>query len=185
MSTVLSTCLCREIDLFFGFSPINPFLEFQMLGEIVQHTSFLKINIFLIGRFTILCWFLLYNNVNQSWLYIYIPSHLSLPPNSLSHPSRSSQITRLGFLCYIASSHCLSILRIIVNICQCYFLNLSHPHLVLLCPQVHSILGSSVPVFQISYICVSFSLSDLFLSMQETLGSSTSLQLTQIHPFYG
>ena len=29
------------------------------------------------------------------------------------------------------------------------------------------------------------SLSDLFHSMQETLGSSTSLQLTQIHPFYG
>ena len=89
--------------------------------------------------FTILCWFLLYNNVNQSWLYIYIPSHLSLPPNSLSHPSRSSQITRLGFLCYIASSHCLSILHIIVNICQCYFLNLSHPYLPLLCPQVHSL----------------------------------------------
>ena len=71
--------------------------------------------------------------------YIYSPSLLSLPPNSLSHPSRSSQITRLGFLCYTASSHCLSILHIIVYICQCYFLNLSHPYLPLLCPQVHSL----------------------------------------------
>ena len=44
--------------------------------------------------FTILCWFLPYNNATQS--YIYIPSLLSLPPLPLSYPSRLSQRTQAG-----------------------------------------------------------------------------------------
>ena len=55
-------------------------------------------------------------------LYIYI----SLPPESPSpHPPslKSSQSARLAFLSYIATSHQLSILHMVVYICQCYFLH--------------------------------------------------------------
>ena len=71
-----------------------------------------------------LCFFLLYNNVNHlfvvvqsqlcltlfdpmdcSNIYVYIPSVLSLPGSSPSHPSRSSQSTKLSSLCYTAASH--------------------------------------------------------------------------------
>ena len=78
-------------------------------------------------------------------IYIYIPSILHLPPLPPSYPSRSSQSARLGPLCYLATSHQLSILHMVVYICQCNFLNLSHPHLPPLCPQVPSLLGSSIP----------------------------------------
>ena len=89
-----------------------------------------------------LCSFLLYNKVNQLYAYIYphIPSLLSLPPAlpSLSHPSRWSQSTELISLCYAAASHQLSILHLVVYICQCYSLSTSQPLLPALCPQVHS-----------------------------------------------
>ena len=73
-----------------------------------------------------LCWFLLYNNMNQLYVYIYPlplepPSH---PPTS--HPSRISQSTKLSSLCCIAASHQLSTLHMVVYICQCYSLNSSH-----------------------------------------------------------
>ena len=49
-----------------------------------------------------LCWFLLYKEVNQLYVYIYIPSLMDLPPTlPPSHPSRSLQSTELSFLCYI------------------------------------------------------------------------------------
>ena len=51
------------------------------------------------------CQFLLYNKVNQLYVYIYphIPSLLHLPPPSLSHPSRWSQSTEMISLCYVAA----------------------------------------------------------------------------------
>ena len=64
--------------------------------------------------------------------YTYILSLLSLSLLPSSHPSRILQSTRLGSLCYIATSHWLSILRMIVYKCQCYFLCSSHPLLPLL-----------------------------------------------------
>ena len=68
-------------------------------------TSLLEYNCF-----TMVCSFLLYNKVNQLYVYIYpnIPSLLHLPP-SLSHPSRWSQSTELISLCYVAASHPLAI----------------------------------------------------------------------------
>ena len=54
-----------------------------------------------------LCYFLLYNKVNQLYAHVYphIPSlFVSLPP-SLSHTSRWSQSTKLISLCYVAASH--------------------------------------------------------------------------------
>ena len=59
--------------------------------------------------FTILCYFLLYNEVNQLYVisksgYLY-PLPLGPPPPPPSHPSRSSQSTKLSFLCFIACFH--------------------------------------------------------------------------------
>ena len=56
-----------------------------------------------VNCFTILYWFLPYNNAN---IYIYISSTLPLEPASplLFHSSRSSQSARLGSLCYTAAS---------------------------------------------------------------------------------
>ena len=63
--------------------------------------------------------------------YTYITLLLSCPPLPLSHCCRSSQGTQLGFLCYIAASHQLSILNMVMYMFHCYSLNcptLSFPH---------------------------------------------------------
>ena len=52
------------------------------------------------------------------------PSCFSFPP-SLTHPSRWSQSTELISLCYVAASHKLSILHLVVCICPCHSLTLS------------------------------------------------------------
>ena len=44
--------------------------------------------------FTMLCQILPYNEVNQPYLYVY-PFPLNLPPTPSSHPSRSSQKTKM------------------------------------------------------------------------------------------
>ena len=76
--------------------------------------------------FKMVCQFLLYNKVSQLYIYIcpHISSLLRLPP-SLSHPSRWSQSTELNSLCYVAASHQLSILCLVVYICPCHSLTLS------------------------------------------------------------
>lgn len=58
-----------------------------------------------------MCWFLLFNSVNQLDIYVYplpleppsYPPHPATPP--ASYPSRSSQSTKLSSLCYLAASH--------------------------------------------------------------------------------
>ena len=67
--------------------------------------------------------------------YACITSLLSLTPLPLHRSSRSSQSTSLGSLCYPAASQWLSVLHMVVYICQCYSLNSSHP-LLPICPQV-------------------------------------------------
>ena len=95
-----------------------------------------------------------------SYMYTYNPISpffcTSLPP-SLSHLSRWSQSTWLTSLCYAAGSHWLSILHLVVYICQCY--SLTSSQLTLLPPHVLKSslyvcviipvlpLGSSEPVF--------------------------------------
>ena len=125
-------------------------------------TSLLEYNCF-----TMVCQFLLYNKVNQLYIYIYphISSLLHLPRPSLSHPSRWSQSTKLISLCYAAASHWLSILHLVVYICPCRSLTSSQltlpPPPVLksifyLCVFIPVLpLGSSEPFFlffQIPYI---------------------------------
>ena len=115
-------------------------------------------------------------------IHMSAPCGVSLPPPTLSPSSKLSQSPRLNTLCHSASSHKLSILYVVMYMSQCYSFNLSHPLLSPMCPQVFSIyisiatlqIGSSVPVFWISYICVNnkknkikicFSLSDLLHSI--------------------
>ena len=86
------------------------------------------------NHFIRLCCFLLYNTVNQQYVS-FIPFLLRLPP----HQSGSSQSTRLSALCYAAASYQLSILYMVIYICQCYCLSFPHSLLPLLCPQVHSL----------------------------------------------
>ena len=92
--------------------------------------------------FTRLCQFLLYDEVNQ--LYVYIPFLLDLLPTSIP-PPRSSQSTKLSSLCYTIASQQLSILHMVVYTCQSQSPHLSHPPLL---PCVHR---------SILYICVSIS----------------------------
>ena len=75
--------------------------------------------------FTMVWQILLYNKVN-TYIPISPPSCVSLPP-SLSHLSRWSQSTELISLCYVASSHQLSILHLVVYICPCHSLCPSLP----------------------------------------------------------
>ena len=109
---------------------------------------------------TMVCQFLLYNKVNQPYIYIYphISSLLCLPPTlPLSHPSRWSQRTELISLCYAAASHQLSILHLVVYICPCHSLTLSQ--LTLPPPRV---------LKSILYVCVFISV--LPLGSSESLG---------------
>ena len=73
-----------------------------------------------------LYYFLLYNKVDQLYVYIY-SFPLEPPAQNPLHSARSSQNPELSSLGYIAVLHKLSILHIIVYICQCYPPNLSHP----------------------------------------------------------
>ena len=63
--------------------------------------------------FPMLCWFLLCNTVNQLYVYIYPLPVEPLPP--LSHPSRSSQSTKLDSLCYIAASDSVQFSRSVIS----------------------------------------------------------------------
>ena len=111
-------------------------------------------------------------------------------------PSRSSQSTVLGSLCYIATSQSLAILHTVVAMFQCYSLRSSHPPLLQLSSQVlplhlcicfcpsnihqYHFIRSHVYAL-IYYIC--FYLSYLLHSVSQFLGSSTSVKLTHICSF--
>ena len=124
----------------------------------------------------------------------HIPSSwTSFPPPIPSHPSRSSQSTRLSSLCYAATSHQLSILPMLMYISQCYSLNVSHPpfpHAVSESPFSMSVsipalqIGSSVPFSKCHIYTLIYNIcfSDLF-QKEKALGSPTSVQLTQILSF--
>jgi len=66
------------------------------------------------------------SQIRLNWNWNWSSSLLSLHPLLPAHPSRSSQSTRLGSLCCIATSHLPSVLHVIVCTCWCYFLHLSH-----------------------------------------------------------
>ena len=79
-----------------------------------------------------LCQFLLYNKVNQLYVYMYphIPSLLRFPPTLPIPPLQVVTKHRADLpLCYAAASHQLSILHLVVYLCQCY--SLTSPQLPL------------------------------------------------------
>ena len=140
--------------------------------------------------------------MNQLYIYIYphIPSLLCLSPTHPSHLSRWSQSTELISLCYAAASHKISILHLVVYICPCHSctssqLTLPHPHvlrsILYVCIFIPVLpLGSSEPFFfffrfhiYVLAYSICFSLSDLLHSVWQTLGPSTSLQITQFRFF--
>ena len=96
--------------------------------------------------------------------YTHITSLLRLPPLPATYPSRSSQSARLGCLCYIATSHQLSLLYVIVyiyvNATFSIHLTLSFPHCVhksilYTGVSISSLqIGSSIPFFWIPYVHV-------------------------------
>ena len=139
------------------------------------------------------CYFLLYNKVNQLYIYIYphISSLLCLPPPTLPIPPLWSQSTELISRCYVTASHQLSILHLIVYICPYIHY---HSHFVPAypspspCPQVHSIVGLHLYsclaprffitffFFQIPYICQHTVFIFLFLTY------FTMYDRLQVHP---
>ena len=70
-------------------------------------------------------------------IHISLSSLASSPPPQ--RPSGSSESARLGSLCYLATSHQLSVFHPLVYVCWCHLLHSSHCLPPLLCPQVHSL----------------------------------------------
>ena len=102
-------------------------------------------------------------------------------------PSRLSQSTSLSSLHHIANSYWLSILHMVI----CFNTTLSIHSTLFFIHCVHKPIfyvfiaalqiGSSVTSFQIPYTHINtryFSLSDLLHTVRQTLGPSTSLELT-------
>ena len=98
--------------------------------------------------FTILCWLLPYDSVNQPQVRIH-PLLLNSPlPLSLIPPLYLSQSTRLSALCHTAAFR-LAICLHMVCICQWYSLNSSHLLLPTLCPKSVLYVCISIPALQI------------------------------------
>ena len=78
---------------------------------------------------------------------MYILFLLSLPPLPSPHPSRSSQSTRLGSLCYTVACHQLTISHMVVYIYVNATLSI---HCTFSCPRtILILLPSSIPLAQI------------------------------------
>ena len=85
--------------------------------------------------FTMFCYLLLYNKMNQLYVYIYphIPSLLCLPP-TLPIPTLQVDTKHRAYLPVLCSCFPLAtILHLVVYICHCYSLTSSQLTLPLLC----------------------------------------------------
>ena len=80
--------------------------------------------------------------------YTYVPPYwTSLLPPTPSHPYRLSQSPSLRSLSHMATSHCLSVLDVVVYMFLCYSLHSSHP---LLPPHPHP----SPVCKSVLYVCI-------------------------------
>ena len=128
------------------------------------------------------------------------PTWTSLPPLSPSHCSRLLRGPGLSSLSHTASSRWLSVLHMVAHVSMSLSsytlpppsspLSLVRKSVLYVCLCCCSANRPNSTIFLDSIynalvydIC--FSLSDLLHSVWQILGSSTSLQLTQFHSFYG
>ena len=107
----------------------------------------------------IMCQFLLYSKVNQPYVYMYFP----LP--WISFPFRSPQSIKQSSFCYTVGSHQLSILYIVMYVCQSQSPSPSHPTFLPWYVSISALqISSSMPFFLDSRFCVNikccFYLSD-------------------------
>ena len=118
------------------------------------------------------------------------PSWISLLPSS--HPSRSTQSTKLSALCYTAGSYWLAISHVVVYIGQPQFSTpppapYLHAHSLPLCLYRILQISSSVLIFRVhiyTLVCnICFPLSDLLHSVWQTLGPSSSQHRTRLSSF--
>ena len=119
----------------------NPtYIRFSSLNCKI-HQYFFLTSLLEYNCFTMVCQFLLYNKVNQLYIYIYphIPSLLHLPPTLPIPPLQVVTKHQLTSLCYATASHQLSILHLVV------YMSVPLSHFIpaypspSLCPQVHSL----------------------------------------------
>lgn len=117
----------------------------------------------------ILCQFLLYNQVNQS--YTYIPSLLELPPTASSHLSRSSQNTLLNL--------CLEKLltNYLFNTRWCIYVN---PNLSLFTSPYPTLHHAHMSIL---YVCISLPALKTGSSVPFSLDSTYIVILLQILPW--
>ena len=130
-----------------------------------------------------LCQFLLYNEVNQLYVYIYTSPLNLFPTHPLSDSSRSPRSASSAPCCR-AGAHQRSISHAAVDVWQGYFLNASptgptHPlptfaSLFLPCKWVHQYHFPDSTRLRL-YTVFCFSFSDLLHSVRQTLGPSTAL----------
>ena len=106
--------------------------QFQVFSEVFFFFFKLENNCF-----TMLCWFLLPNNVNQPCVYLH--SLLLSLPSSLIPASRSSRSTVLCSLSSTAASHSLSSLHLVVCKCQTNVPIHLQPPLPTVYPHIHSL----------------------------------------------
>ena len=125
-------------------------------------------NLFLLedNFFSILCWLLPCNKMNKSQIQI-CPLPPETPPDFPPHPTPLGCHRALGWAPCVgtAAFHQLSILHMVMYIYPCYFFQFVHPLLPILYPK------------SVLYVCITIP------ALQ--IGSSTSLELTQMHSFCG
>ena len=106
-----------------GMNPKESFMGFRVEARVwglqgSRETCFFLIIIIIFFKledncFMMLLWFLLHNNMNQSYMYRYLLPLKPLSPLP-SHPSRSSQSASLHSVCYIAALPSYRILHVTV-----------------------------------------------------------------------
>ena len=135
--------------------------ELHMLFEVCHNHLFFFFLVLEYSCFTMLSEFLLYNDVNQLCVYMYIPSLMNLPPTSphLAHPGHQSTTPSSLCLQQLPTSYpfytqqCPDIspnLPIHSTHTLCVHTSISY-----ICVSITALkMGSSVPLFQIPHTCI-------------------------------
>ena len=130
-------------------------------------------------HFTRVYWFLLYNKVNQLYMYTYIASLLYLPPTPTPPPwvttepwaERPVLYSRLPLAVCFTHGKCVNAdLTVRPTFPRPY----PHSHMAILCISIPALeLSSSLPFFQIPHMCINTWYLFLFLTcftLYDTLG---------------